>query len=191
MIKGDKRTIKLPDEEREAEYLGKGRYCTAWRDIVLPNTVWLITKENDWSKEILMDAFNEENSKHLPLCGYLGYVHSRGWKRVYRTEFSETLTAKHKAWKLIKNLEYKRREANRQIYRWQDNCWWGYEAMHNIVDDMEESSEKEALEALMNSAANYGSSWTFEFAPRNCGISKKGELLFRDCVFNLEEIWKK
>jgi hypothetical protein len=47
-----------------------------------------------------------------------------------------------------------------------------------------------ALQKLINGGGNYGCGITFEFAPRNIGVDKKGKIIFRDILFDADKIEK-
>ncbi|HMG11727.1 MAG TPA: hypothetical protein VK571_00995, partial [Gemmatimonadaceae bacterium] len=46
----------------------------------------------------------------------------------------------------------------------------------------------EALESLQSAASDYGSTWWFEFAKRNCAVDAHGNLVLLDCIYDRQQV---
>jgi hypothetical protein len=85
-------------------------------------------------------------------------------------------------------------------YRTLERCWrglhwadrqFGYVAMEKVLECAEgvvSPGVFEALETLRDYASDYGSDYTFEFAPRNLGVDKNGTMILLDVVFSMASI---
>jgi hypothetical protein len=175
----------------EVERIGRGRYCTAYRDLSGDRRrVYLRVKPEDNSKHILSDC---PQNPYLPELEQIGSI---GDDDLWRTWFYNRLTARAKhAWAEYRILQ-KAQEEVRGI-RFQDRPGyalgaWGYDAMAAIIERVQPQSERlaEVLQTICDSAANYGSSYTFEFAPRNLATDDNGYLILLDPVFDLEEVMR-
>ena len=67
---------------------------------------------------------------------------------------------------------------------------WGYPLNYETVECVKNKgispAVAEALESVMSTAANYGSDYAFEFAPRNLATDDQGNLVLLDVVFSLD-----
>ena len=202
-----------------AEYLGAGHWCRAWRvpadfepgqkNADYPKADWagrvlLITKENDYSKEILSrGGINPQldGLPHIPVVDTVTEDH-RGrageYHRVYLMDYYPTLTADNReAWRQFRALDKAHDTAHREkcfatvgkepIYTFAHQI--SNETLDLARPDIPESLA-EALQALIDAAASYGSSWGVEFRKANLGMDTEGRLILRDCLFDAELLWK-
>lgn len=187
----------------KVEQIGKGRFCTAYRSLAHTSVVYLVVKEEagDYSKHILGDC----TGSYFPELERLGDC---GDRTVYRTRYYERLTAKHKhAWAEFKRLAAARETAWQEITRKQAKNnhntpmhVFGVDVANRTIEIICEQGRLgaigtngamiDALEQLVNSMSNYGSSYTFEFAARNLAVNDHGRLVLLDPVFDLETIAK-
>ena len=176
------------------QQIGKGRFCTAYRQLDKPEQVYLVVKDGDRSKEILSNCLPIEGP-HLPELERMGMM---GDAYVWQTRYYERLTAKHKeAWaqyKILRDLTEKTWPTLQRRANYAYNAW-GYDLMAAVVEGLADHCTAKrldwwrlhkALEAVMNSAADYGASYTFEFAPRNLAVRADGKLILLDPVFDLD-----
>ena len=176
------------------ERLGAGTWCTAYRDVSSPETVYLRVKPGDSSKHILSDC----DGSHIPQLERIGMS---GDDDIWRTRYYERLSAKHKAaWSQYRRLSKENMAARvaNMHQAWnsgpRSSVDWGYAAMVDTVSRMDGTADRtlqEALQAIVDSAANYGQSYTFEFAPRNLAVDGDGTLILLDPIFDLEAIRQK
>ena len=203
-----------------AEYLGAGNWCRAWRvpadfepgkkrNAACPKLDWagrvlLITKENDYSKEILSrGGINPQlyGLPHIPVVDTVTEDHrgrAGAYHRVYLMDYYPTLTAENReAWRQFKVLDKAHQAAHRK------RCFATvgkapiYTYAHQISTETLDMARPdlpinliEAMQALIDAAASYGSSWGVEFRKANLGMDAEGYLILRDCLFDAELLWR-
>ena len=177
------KSITLTDhygEELKADYLGKGRYSTAYRS---GDSVYLITDPKDYSKEI---ASSFKVMAHLPECNFLGFV---GERRLYRMPYYERLTKREypRAWRQFISIRDLVNRLN------PDYIMQGYPNGYGLIIAVSESPDIHpemalAVEEMARIACNYGASWPLEVAKRNVGVDALGNLVLMDCLFDVEKI---
>lgn len=197
--------------------LGKGRFTTAYQELSDASAVYLSVceEDGDYSKRILMEC----DGPYFPKLEHLGTIEVKGRfsqatqekeYEVYKTEFYQRLLAKHaNAWSDYKALRaasdealrniHARHETNRYAMRW---CDRGYDIMNRTIELLvyaKRGDLADVLETLKDAAMNYGSCYTFEFAPRNLGVRhgcdkpncdrpEHAQLVLVDPIFSLETI---
>ncbi len=183
-----KRTIVLTSEYAsaptiEAEYIGRGRYCEAYRN---GRDVYLLSSEADLGKEI---ACSLESMTHLPTCEYLGWV---GDRRLYKMPYYRTVTASDKkAWAQYERVLKAWQGADRDInFSARLDYDYGYGLLITVRDALSGTSLGRAVGEIADRCADYGASWTLEIAKRNCGVGQGGNLILRDCWFDPQEVAK-
>jgi hypothetical protein len=194
-------------EELTLERLGKGQFHTCYVDVATRTTVFSVTIDrgaldaDDHSKEILSKC---DANVHIPRVGYAGAIEDR---RVYTMPLYQPLRAREhpEAWALLQRLQQAREDAWTAILREQCVNHWnvaqrkmrlvdiGYLVNQRVCELMDApgvpQSIKDALDELTRGAANYGSSYVFEFSKRNCLVSADGKtLILLDVLFNLEAV---
>jgi hypothetical protein len=180
-------TFEINGQTIETKRIGRGRYCTAYR--APDNRVFLVCPDNDYSKDILADVETADYPT-IPRCVLIGETSTA---RVFETDYSETVRAREHgaAWKILKELETTRvaiwservRNASERAITFQ-----GYDISCETIERANVPDYvKTDLTALLANMANYGSSWCFEFAKRNIGVSN-GLIQFRDCCFDIVDI---
>ena len=168
----------------EAEYLGRGQFTTAY---VADDLVYLVVPDDcgDFSKDILESC---EPMPHLPTCEKFGMTETG---TVWREHLYAPLTRANKqAWADFKTLQKARDEAWAQAQGRNFSVHNGHVVMQTTVDLLPDGPLKNALDELRSAAANYGSSYCFEFAKRNLAVDKDGRLILLDCTFDLETVHK-
>lgn len=190
MRKGQKVVKLIKGEKKELEYLGKGRFTTAYKN---GQFVYLFTNEDidkgDWAKEAI-SMFCRDHT-HIPDIWEVEQLDSI---TIYKTKYYEPLTAQHKeAWQLAKYLEKERMRlwfANNYQINTRKKQW--YEVMQEFIDTITvPGSIKEALQELLNAGLNYDHSVAFEFNKKNLGVDEQGNLVFIDCLWFPEKTWGK
>lgn len=179
------------------ERLGKGMFHTCYLD---PSTqqVYSISIErdegSDYSKEILANC----EGSHIPDVEALGEL---GDRRVYRMPLYQPIRAKRhpEAWRLLKVLIEARDKAWSEIIdeqvmpRKMQQRDIGYIVNDRTIKILEDSGDvprtlTEALWQLRDAAANYGSSYVFEFSKRNVMVDGTDTLILLDPLFSLEVV---
>ena len=168
-----------------ARRIGRGRFWECWQES--ESSVLLIRRlQGDYSKEILTDC---DPMPHIPQCERVGHI---GDKEVYRSPFYATVrAADESAWMWFRRLEAARDAAWQKVMvrrnePWSRPLYCGVDVMQETIEATEGGPIRRALEELRDASANYGSSYTFEFAKRNLGVDTAGRLILRDVVFDLE-----
>lgn len=199
MRRGDFRDIRVDGTTLRAEYLGKGRYATAWQVAGPTGRVYLFVKEGTcYMKEALLPMWVGEGSQrspHLPEVKKHEDACVRGqWYDVYSMPYYRTLTAKDgEAWKQYRELLRANEQARKEILRSSWPCKLLSREGHTVnwrtieLADVPEPL-KEGLEDLTNAIASFGCGCTLEFAPRNLGVDAEGRLILRDVAFDAEKI---
>jgi hypothetical protein len=189
MKRGDRRTIRVDDKDLEAEFLGKGHYCTAYR---AGDTVYCFVVEDEYMKEVISQWI--ENVPHIPAIRKHDDQQIRGkWFQLYSMPFYRNITAKDReAWAALKVLK----ESAERLFR-QEYCQAKPLAVHGayfnqaIIEDTRgkvPESVTKALEELASAAQNYGCGVSFEFGQRNIGVDDQGRIIFRDILFDAEKL---
>lgn len=170
------------------DYLGSGQYCKAYTDGII---VYLLVPFDEYGKDILRACQHAAN-KHIPKIEYIDDLADKGL-RLFKMPYIRTITAKDKiAWGIMKALEKSRleqwtieaRKANKE-----KRSKSGYDISFATIANTDiPASVKEALELILGSMANYGASFCFEFNKRNIGVGSKGNIIFRDCVFDIDKL---
>lgn len=185
--RGDSHQFSVDGQEYAGEYLGKGAFAEAFR---VEGDVFCFVKE-DWTKEAISDI----DQPHLPRIERVDVQEDRDGENiyVYKMPFYEPLTAKCRtAWMEYRELERALAEARAAFSHRPGGVYNGYEIMCRTIERANVSDElRAALETLRDSAMNYGSSITFEFAPRNLGVDESGRLVLRDVLFDQEIMEKR
>jgi len=177
-------TFAIDGQTIEATRIGRGRFCTAYRATQDPARVLLVVSDTDFAKDILADA----DGPTIPRCVLLGQTATG---RVFETDYSETVSAKRNAdaWRIMKTLEATRDRVWREHMIARVDYSLGYSIAFETIERADvPATIKDDLNVLLSSAANYGSSYSFEFAKRNTGVTTSGLIQFRDCVFDLETL---
>lgn len=188
--------LTLPDGSAvEVDYIGKGRYTTAWRN---SHYVYLQTHEKDASKKILT-TLRSEKSPHLPVVELLGFM--RPVYHLYRSPLYQPLTAKSRnAWatfkRIAKHFNETRSEVNRRMGygRDYDANTFNEVLCEALANDDEISPEiYHAVRQLTDEAANYGE-YQIEITKKNSAVDAEGNLILLDPLFDLTEVrsyWKR
>jgi hypothetical protein len=189
--------------EVDVDYLGKGMFCTAWR---AGDDVFLLVKRTregtDYSKDILISAredLSREEDKikwsgrhYLPKIEEAGELENSD-TRVFRSVYYEPLRASFKeAYRQFKLLK----EIHRDVWgqhmlpniHGRRNCT-GYDFNWHFLSEIEDKvpgEVYEALRAVAEASANYGSDYVFEIEKVNVGVDGFGKLILRDVIFDLE-----
>lgn len=188
-------TLTIDAATVTVERIGKGRFCTAYRDVA-SDTVYLFVAEDqgDYSKEILKYL---RGTPYIPDLEYLWDYQTR---LVYRTKYYPRLTAASKlAWAqykaLAKCLEDARTECTQRrpahVAWYQDGHHIMYRTVELLRERYPESEELTGtLDTLVSWASSYGASYCFEFWPRNLGTDTNGGLILLDPIFDMETVAK-
>ena len=176
--------------------LGKGMFTRAWKGA--DGKVYLDVDDDADEKEILANISQETRSKHLPRVESLGFT-ERG--RLYRmplyasplrayvdTPKGESTTA----WRQYRVIKACWDEAYRENWR---SVYDGYKVKSAVVACARRkklpAALVRALELLAEGSDDYGSSYTFEFSPRNLATDRNGNLILLDVLFDAELVAKK
>lgn len=185
--------LTVGDKTYEVERLGRGRYCTAWRNGT--ERVWLQVHEKDLSKDALAGA---EDNPHLPKCEAFGWFDGDAPYRLYREPLYKPLVAAEKrAWSEFKTLFKLAEDAWLQTISnrpWNDtsnvsartskyNCGVEQAVRASTLPE----SLKEAVRILVYQAANYGD-YQIEISKRNCAVGPEGQLILLDPLFDRAEV---
>jgi hypothetical protein len=186
-----------------ASYLGRGQFAEAW-DYMEGRTRYVLMLVKDCKmKEAL--ALWAPKKKHIPRVEHLGSLTSssafgnESEKEVYRMPWYEKLSAVNhpEAWAQYKILFQAREDAWREVCNKKTTrsiTNHGTEICHRTVELVTGKVPKslsDALYEIADAGANYGSSICMEFAPRNLSVDKKGNLVLRDILFDLELVQRR
>lgn len=189
MKRGDVRTVKASGETQQASYLGKGMFCTAWRLVNEPQTVWCFCGE-DTSKEILASC---DPLPHIPVVQRIDSMEDADY--IFSMPFYHPLKSANKeAWAQYRALAVALEEADRQQAPQRMKRAW-YDGGYNTREYVAENAQvkepvKAAIREIADQCCNYGDEYTFEFSPRNLAVDDNGELILLDIVFNARSVWK-
>ena len=179
--------------------LGKGMFTKAYVTTQQRKpTVYLVTEDQVYDKEILREISRNTSSKHLPRVEEVGYTHNA---TVYRMPLYHSPLRKGEspqAWAQYQVLRQCWKEADELVYgrsRWNRNIWDGHKLINAVVECARHRKLPRglvrALKLLQDTSGNYGSTYSFEFSPRNLATDDKGNLILLDVLFNQENVMKK
>ena len=169
---GTLRKIEIDGAKINAEYIGRGMFCRAYR---VESTVYLLCK-GDYSKECVA-LFCDTSLRHIPI---IKRHETWGDYHVYSMPFYAKLTkAKYPiAWEMWKTLP---------------PSLLGFDKANELIDSEKiPKSIRIALRNLVEAYANYTSdSMLLEFNKANVGVEEKsGSLILRDCLADISSINK-
>ncbi len=182
----DRGVLRTLDGDIPVKRIGKGAFATVYREQAGAKRVFAFTGDETYDKEIATQATIPGNP-HLPAVESYG---STATEKVYVMPFYKTPFKKAdspQGWadyvaakKCLKEAMAKRD--------------WGYPANFETVECAKKRAISpavvEALESLMSTAANYGSDYAFEFAPRNLATDEAGNLVLLDAVYSRDAMMK-
>jgi hypothetical protein len=191
MRSGDRRTITVDGKKLDAEFLGQGHYAKAYR---VGDDVYLFVTEC-----YMKEAIEGIEGPHIPKVERHDVVSSRSGEDtyVYKMPFFEPLTPKHAAaWAQFRELQRATEEAKEALAEEYGQkgrsfrlIYDGYAVNDRLIDIAQvPASLKTALRDMASNASNYGAGVTFEFAKRNLGVDKSGNLILRDVLFDSEKL---
>jgi hypothetical protein len=190
MRKGEGREITLDKRKHWAEYLGKGRYSTAF---LLGRDVIIYTRRGDNGKEILTHC---RPSPHIPVCERIEVQDGpRGadWDiYVYKMPLYQPIRPGSEAWACMKELARAREEAYTEFITEQHMVRYNGAVVNYAVQTRAKVSDsvREALEELTNRAADWGSSYMFDaFRRPNLNQDDEGRIILRDVLYDAEPIY--
>ena len=189
------------DEHVPIKYKARGMFAKIYfRADGVPEVFAIVEHDTDYSKEIIARIWEEDGgSKYLPEIIREGALPDSSL--VYRMPVYKTplrKTDNPTAWRDFAKLKQCAEIANRRHHPGSNRPRFheGHEVNNMIIecasDDPRFNRELLAtLENLRDEAANYGSSYQFEFAPRNMATDRDGHLILLDVLFDLEAAQRK
>ena len=175
-------TLTIDGKAFEAEFLGKGSFCTAYR---VGDNVYIRTSIHDRAKEALSLDWYSQNP-YIPnykrLCNDGKYV----W---YSVPYFKPLSKVS-----AKNYPIKR-DFKRLMDSFEEHCHlandrdYYQKVIRKVIQEIPDLTNMvDALIALENIVIDYGGcqKLTIELAYRNTGIDKDGNLVFFDAIFDRE-----
>lgn len=185
--------------EREAipvKRIGKGAFSVAMAS-VSPNPktgerdVYLFSDDETSDKELMAMAYDADpRNPHLPKVEKLGHTHDKTVyvMPLYRAPFRKADSLA--GWKDFVAIKKCWETARRT----QGHKASGYDINFATVACARDAGVRkamvDALENLMDTAANYGSEYTFEFAPRNLATDARGNLILLDVLYDREALMR-
>lgn len=177
----------------DPRYLGAGHYATAYH---IGGEVYLFV-ENDFMKSAIEEQA-DMTLPHLPKIERLDDPSPNRDTMLFKMPYYAPLTAARKqAWADYKALRDAREKARSIVMTRSEKArepvsqfvLRGHEINDLIAEDPSlREPIRIAIRELSDAAANYGSSVTFEFSPRNLGVDREGCLILRDVLFDAESI---
>jgi len=169
---GTLRKIEIDGAKINAEYIGRGMFCRAYR---VDSTVYLLCT-GDYSKECVA-LFCDTSLRHIPT---IKRHETWGDYHVYSMPFYAKLTkAKYPiAWEMWKTLP---------------PSLLGFDKANELIGSEKiPKSIRIALRNLVEAYANYASdSMLLEFNKANVGVEEKsGSLILRDCLADMSSVDK-
>ena len=199
-------TLPEPDPDGRTEIpvkqIGKGMFSRAYLTKTGTPYVYPKTTEmdgGDYSKRQLYELSRDgDHSPYLPRLVEVGCDDDNAC--FYRMPYYRAPLRKKdsaKAWAQYRMLYTCWVEARVEVFRGkstQQCIFSGHQIMDYVVECAEEWGALpglvRALDPLRGAASNYGSDYSFEFAPRNLATTDAGHLILLDCVFSLEVVEK-
>lgn len=189
--------LHTPDGEVRVSQIGKGAFSTVYRRGDDPSRVVIVSADDAYEKEIAASAHEDWDNPHIPAASRLGTLVDG--RAVYEMPFYTTplrkAVAGPKAWADFTAIKKCRETAWQDIaveHRGEPMHYRGYSVNMATIECAEAAGVDpllvEALQALADAAANYGSSYTFEFASRNMATDAQGNLVLLDVLYDQEAL---
>lgn len=195
MKKGDIKNKSVAGEIIPCSFLGKGMFCQAFRRLDT-GRVLCFCKE-DFTKEIL--TWDQCKLPHIPDVTRVDRMDDADY--IYEMPYYEKLTASNKAaWSAYKALDAAWEQGRRKAIGKGAKTNQSFHALGADINRYTIEAAKtagnvpeaiiEALEAIADSASNYGQHYTFEFAPRNLKVDADGNLILLDVIFDAKALFE-
>jgi hypothetical protein len=183
--------------------LGAGAFATAYVTTeASPPVVYVFTPDDVYDKELLAMARDAEpQNPHLPKVEKVGETRDQFIYAMplYRAPLRKgDSPAGWKDYLVLKKCHEESWEDARRTARTRsgvmtpDMTHRGYEINEATVACAERSgvgaSTLDALRVLVDTASNYGSSFVFEFTPRNLASNESGNMVLLDPLFDQEKL---
>jgi hypothetical protein len=190
-------TLYTPDEVIPLKQIGKGAFSTAYVEKNPPASggarVFVLSADNVYDKELLAMAHDEApRNPHLPAVERFGHTHDRA---VFTMPLYKSPLRKDDdpvGWRDYLVLKKCRDDAYAPAYGGAyKRGRSGYEINEAVYDCAEARGVRpsllEALRVLIDTAANYGAEYVFEFSPRNLA-TYEGRLVLLDVLYDREAL---
>jgi hypothetical protein len=184
--------LTSPEGRIPVKQIGKGQFSVAYLSSEPRPRVFLFTSEAVQDKEILMFAHDRlPNNPHLPAVE--AYGDTRDGKTVWTMPLYKAPLKKadnETAWKQY--LALKKCRAN--LYK-PRGVKSGYEVNYDVYECAIAAGVSpklaNALEHLLNTAADYDEEYVFEFSPRNLATDAEGNLVLLDVLYHRAALFRK
>ena len=203
---GRGRLVSPDGESKAVKRIGKGTFSSVYAlsgdttDKQAREFVYVETPETIYDKEIIAEVYRQQDgprNPHLPQIEFLGHTANGRLYRMRRYKMPLRKAAT-KNWEDYQSLRKCWEEALEEVRRkrgyGRQFMYSGHEILQATVDCAKKRKVKkrlrDALEALKDWSAMYGSAYTFEISPRNVGTDRKGNLVLVDVLFDMEEVAK-
>jgi len=196
--------LRLPGRDPiKVKKLGAGAFATAYVTTdMTPPVVYVFTPDDVYDKELLGMAWGvEPQNPHLPKVERVGETRDQfiyamplyraplrkgdspeGWR-----DYLVLKKCHEESWE-----DARRTARTRSGVMLPDMTHRGYEINEATVACAERSgvgaSTLDALRVLVDAASNYGSSFVFEFTPRNLASDEAGNMVLLDPLFDQERL---
>jgi hypothetical protein len=183
-------TLQTPDGPIKMHQIGKGSFSVAMVEDEVPAAlaprVFLFSADDVYDKELLAMAHEVDPSNpHLPKVERFGYTQDKAIfvMPLYKAPFRKTDSpVGWRDYALLKKCRDK-------VYGVRKS---GYEVNEDVYACAEAAGVRppvlEALRILVDTAANYGSDYVFEFSPRNLATDDAGNLVLLDVLYDRERL---
>jgi hypothetical protein len=190
ILRPSRGTLHTPDGPIKMHQIGKGAFSLAMVEDgvaagVLPR-VFVFSADDVYDKELLAMAHEADPANpHLPKVERFGYTQDKAvfvmplYKAPLRKADSPEGWRDYAMLKKCRDKVYGMRKS-------------GYEVNEDVYACAEAAGVRpsvlDALRALIDTAANYGAEYVFEFSPRNLATDEAGNLVLLDVLYDRERL---
>jgi hypothetical protein len=189
MRKGQLKTITLAGANVQAQFLGRGRYTTAYK---VGGLVYCFTKDIDVSKEVLRNI----EMLHIPDITDLGAAgeSAKLYRMPYYADISRTTSPE--AFKQFRAIEKAWTDTIIQVRGSHRNSYEGMHCkvnarLHGILSQSSTlpTSILDAIQRINSAAANYSQNIGYDLKRTNFGVDDHGNLVFRDAIADFKLVY--
>lgn len=208
MRRGDRKRITVDGKRLDATYLGRGKYCVAYRH---GKRVYLFVDQDDNMKDAIT-SFGGCHGYHIPRLKYHEDA-KRGnkWVKIFSSPYYRNVTAKDKkAWAIIKTLrkvEAEIREKFHRKVRLRNDEFrregrrakmaffcYAHDYRQRVVNVLElreavPQSVIDSLRKMSSAGGNWGDAM-WDFSRTNFGVTQSGRLILRDVLVCAKKLYE-
>jgi hypothetical protein len=180
----------------DLEYIMTKGECEYWSDQHYKN-VYIFEDRGkaikvNRSKDILCEL--QPPVKHIPEIKRLSFIDNTNtmvYKMPYYSQLSSSHTEAFKQYNMLKRIQNEELKLLRLKYQYSVEFYkHGDELIDNICRRLYNTDLIRALTSISDISRSYSSSYTVDFRKNNLSVNRKGEIILRDVIIDLNSLIK-